>query len=867
MALPISLLLAFLFTLTRFDLIGSLFGRTGSRKDTKTGQVQQQSEDEKAVAHYCEQLLSDPAITTLQILNLKGVLKTEEASIYLKPYETNTAEKSKPASILTPTTALSQFRRIIILGDAGTGKTTLLRSLAVASATGQIEGLPDLPVLISLPEFARSSAPRLLEYTLKRLETSLGTRREFLEEQLSQGRILLLFDGLDEIQARPDANLELVYRGVADQLNKLAKKYPLTSIVVTCRRAGWRGTLPNFTPMELVESGWEDIQDFIRRWTTARRHPEMFQPLAKALLQSVGVRSMAANPLLLALICLVFERKGVLPQRRSELYEWCVETLLAEAETRRGTGPRQLRVDYKQALLRKIALHFHRRGMRDFPREELLQVIDPFLNELEFSKEETQGVLTELVSEQGLLREQADGLYGFAHISLQEYFTAEAIAENQFYSFLPKVLDQPWWQEVIIMLAGLGNGDRVLHLLQTAEWERPKAVSLACRCIANQPPINNPDLAMAVMAEAMQLVLDIGLPPEAKTGVVESLSQIKDRSVISYFSQLFAMRELEKFLSWDLYARVILNLVQLGFAESYPVVFQLLKRPEIDHDLKQKLIDSAVIVGEPAGALQNLRDALPGLSGDVRAKALLVLLQRGDDTLVTPAIVLLHDPQIDPNLKRRLLGALSVMLSPIGFLHEVLPLLYGNAMGSLSLQLRALELVVRRGGSESIIKMLNHLTTNPDQFAPEIRRRIILMAGRFGEAEAVPHLLHLLDCSTPEHTDDTSSQIDGMLKQQALAAIAALATVDHTFALRHWLRQAEIDRYSQSIAALARSLNDQEDTRKVTDRFLAARKGSRSELELELHQLANETRRSMAAIGTNILNDTDYFYGWPIGSY
>ncbi len=865
MALPIALLMAFLALLTRVELIGSLFGRSNARRERMTGQLNQTSEDEKAVALYCEQLLADPGLTSLQFLNLKPTLKVEDASIYLKPLDTKKSFAGpKPTTPPGPATALTQYRRMVVLGDAGTGKTTLLRSLVLESAAGRSEGLPDLPILISLPEFGRASSNlRLLDYTLKQLETRLGGRRAFLEEKLNKGQLLLLFDGLDEIQPRPDAKVDVIYHSIVEQLGRLAHKYPATSMVVTCRRAGWRGMLPDFTALELVEFGWEDIQDFIRRWMTSRRRPELIRPLATALLQNVGLRSLAATPLLLALICLVFERQGELPQRRSELYEWCVTALLTEAEARQ---PSQLKIEYKQALLRKVALHFHVLGQRDFQREALLGVVNPFLKELGLSKLiSSEAVLTELVSEQGLLREQGEGLYGFAHLSLQEYFTAEAIAENQYYKLLPKAIGLAWWREVIVLLSGLGNTEVVLKLISQAGGSRPLPVSLACRCLSNQLP-SDPDLTGAVLSEAMQLILNIGVAPEDKTLVVDALSQIKDPAVVSYFSQLFRMRDVQKFLSGDWYARVILNLVQLGFAESYPLVFQLLTRPDINPDLKQKLIDAAVIVGEPAGAIQNLGEMLPGLSGDVRAKTILLLLQRGDDSLVMPAIALLQQGEIDRNLKRRLLGALSLVLSPGAFLDDITPLLQSQALGDIGLQLRALELAVRRGGSDAIISLLKKVAIQPGRFAPELCRRLILMAGRFGEAEAVPHLLELL--SGP---DDNGKHIEA-LKKQALSAIAALATIEHTFALRHWLREAEADQYSLWVAALARSLNDQEETRRITERFFEDdhaknRKPNRSELELELRQMAAKTKREILALPSSQANDTDYFYGWPVGSY
>ena len=861
MAIFTAFFLAVFVLLTRSAAFGAFFGRNqrGWRGLKPTLPL---SEDEKKIALYREKLLADESLTTLQILNLKGIMKIEEASIFLKLYNVSPGENKQLPS-LSPATALGYYRRLVVLGDAGAGKTTMLKWLAVGAAQGQSESLPEIPVLISLPEFVRSRSPRLLDYTLARLEQTTGARRAFLEEKLAQGRLLLLFDGLDAIQSRPDADIEMIYRVVAGQLVQFAKKYPRAMTVVTCRRAGWRGELQGFVPLQLIEFDWEDIQDFIRYWTASHR-PELFRPLSIALLQNVGVRSLAATPLLLALICLVFERRGTLPQRRSEVYEWCVQVLLEEAD--RQASPQRLTAPYKQALLRKIALHFHQRGQRDFPREELLQVITPFMREMAVSQEAIEAVLAELVSEQGLLREQGEGLYGFAHISLQEYFTAEAIAENQQYGVIGAILDQPWWQEVVILLAGLGDADRILHLILEATLARPQVLSLACRCLANQPPVNNPDLAYAMLVEAMQLVLDIGKPAAEKALVVEALSQIKDPAVVNYFSQLFQMRQIQQFLRWDLYARVILNLVQLGFAESYPVVFQLLTRPEIDSDLKQKLIDAAVIVGETDGALMDLRTTLPSLSGDVRAKAILMLLQRGDITLVAPAMVMLHERQINPNLKRRLLGALSSLLNPTEFLKQVLPLLREKNTDERTLQMRSLDLAVRRGGLDSLLKLLGYLYEKPDRFTTEVGRRIVLLAGRYGGSEVIPALLNLLDA--PLRTIEQKAPLDETLKRQALAAIMILATPAQASDLRQWLRQAHPDYYSQCIAFLLQTFDHNDESRTLVNRFLSSRRENRQEMEKQLRQLAVEAHHSLATLTTGPTNDTEYFYNdFPLGSY
>lgn len=835
------------------------------RQARSNRQIKQQSEDEKMVAHYCDYLLSDPTLNDLRVLNLRGVLKVPETSIQLKPYEKKITHSQRQVETITPIPAVGQWRRLVVLGDAGAGKTTLLRYLTLMSATGHAPGLPDLPVLISLPEFVRSRATRLLDYTFEQLERYMGERRAYLQDRLENGHILLLFDGLDEIQSDRDGDAQMVYQIVADQLSKLAKRYPRANIVVTCRRAGWRGISGDFVAYELVEFDWEDIQDFIRRWAAGRQRPEMFRPLATALLQSASVRALAANPFLLALICLVYEQRGMLPQRRSELYQWCVQVLLEAGDRKPGQLLNSLQ---KQALLRKIALHFHRAGQRDFPRTELLKVISPFLRELKLTPEVIARLLAELVSEQGVLREQGEGVYGFAHLSLQEYFVAEALAENQDYRTVAGSLHQAWWHEVIVLLTGLGDADAVLRMCIEAQGNRATLLNLACRCLANQPPVTNFDLAYAVLAEAMQTVLDIAVPVPQKAPVVEALSQIKDPLIVQYFSQLFAMRDVQTMLRWDLYARVILNLVQLGFAESYHVVFQLLHRAEIDADLKQKLIDAAVIVGEGDAATQSLREMLPVFSGDVRAKAILVLLQKGDFTLVPHAAVLLREKHIQLNLKRRLLMAIGNILPPAEFLKQTLPLLRDNGQTEPEIQMRALELAMRRGGNDAIIVLLNKLVEHPERFSPELRRRLLLLAGRFGGSDVVNHLLPLLDTER-ERTLERPAAISDTLKGQALAAIAALVSAEHVLTLRQWLRrQSRIDQYTQAIAILTRQFGDTPDTRQIVGKFLDGKRDNLKEMESQLRQLAIQTRSSMESIPARNSDDEGLIWlAGTIGSY
>lgn len=98
--------------------------------------------------------------------------------------------------------AVQNFKRLMIVGQPGSGKTMLLKSLALNYANGQWD-IPQQPVAIVL-ELNRLSDSKLTikEQLVKALERdNFPNGINFVEQGLKQGMIMLLFDGLDEVNS------------------------------------------------------------------------------------------------------------------------------------------------------------------------------------------------------------------------------------------------------------------------------------------------------------------------------------------------------------------------------------------------------------------------------------------------------------------------------------------------------------------------------------------------------------------------------------------------------------------------------------------------------------------------------------------
>src|SRR5262249_7367789 len=112
-------------------------------------------------------------------------------------------------------TALSGGSRILVRGEAGSGKTTLLRWLAVTAARGSFAG--DLkswngvvPVLIKLRSYGSRPLPKpneLLDDAAGPLSSVVPAN--WIDRQLEAGRMLLMVDGVDELQPKDRQNVRI----------------------------------------------------------------------------------------------------------------------------------------------------------------------------------------------------------------------------------------------------------------------------------------------------------------------------------------------------------------------------------------------------------------------------------------------------------------------------------------------------------------------------------------------------------------------------------------------------------------------------------------------------------------------------------
>lgn len=441
------------------------------------------------------------------------------------------------SSYADPREALLAHGHIAIVGDPGAGKTTMLRNLAVRLARNEVESLPALPIVIDLHELGRSpllttTSPDdvLTAWTVQRVEAALPTAHgvaDWLRRRIEAGECVVLLDGLDEVAGTTDAGLA-PYRIVLKALTGLATSFPNVPMVVTCRRAhlGRFVTVPKgFQIVETSEFEWEHISRFLDVWF--RDNPATGEVLKSHLERSARMRGLTANPLLLALVCIIFQRRGSLPQRRADVYKRCVDVLLAEwdASRRRDRFPR-FALEHKEDLLRRVAWQFHEQGLRYMDREGLIGIIAAFLPMIRLREESAEAILDEISAHHGLLKDHGHGWYGFHHFTLQEHFAVEHITSWHRLDRALALRNRNWWREIIRLYAGKGDcTELVCRLGKEREELFQSNLSLVAECLDEGSAVD-PELLTHVRDELTRLAHNQSKPMDGRARATELIMRL-----------------------------------------------------------------------------------------------------------------------------------------------------------------------------------------------------------------------------------------------------------------------------------------------------------------------------------------------------
>jgi DNA polymerase III delta prime subunit len=256
------------------------------------------------IAGVLEQSLHGAA---LMVLGLE-----EKADVLDNPWRLLMQEVDRAAQPLPDGTRIIEVYNateggLLILGEPGAGKTTLLLELArdLIDRAQTSENAP-IPVVFNLSSWAKKQ-PALSNWLVEELSIRYEVPRRLGQSWVSEDRLLLLLDGLDEVAsaARKDC---------IEAINNYRQTHPDVQVVVCSRSAEYLNEptqLRLHTALVIQPLTQEQIDTYLE---SAGKQAEAVR---EALRQDADLRELATTPLMLTI--LLFAYMGTSPDKISEL--------------------------------------------------------------------------------------------------------------------------------------------------------------------------------------------------------------------------------------------------------------------------------------------------------------------------------------------------------------------------------------------------------------------------------------------------------------------------------------------------------------------------------------------------------------------
>ena len=332
------------------------------------------------------------------------------------------------------------------------------------------------PVVVPLARFAdaltRNGSLGLRDFILDQVEERGGrTLRGAIAHRLDRGRVLLMLDGVDEPLTESRAS-------VVKAIDRFRVDNCDNRVLVTSRPFGYARLGGDLAHCELPNFSRRQVRAFVEHWHTAFEHwqhptaanDDRAQAEAKEMLREINrderIAELAANPLMLVIISLIRREGGRLPEKRVELYNRAVNTLMDtwnrwRTEGAANVGGSHLPIDRLVSVWGRIAEWTRRtKSTGVIHRAELKTKLVEVLIEKELDDEDPENTaesyLNAAANKAGLLEERGKDIFAFWHPTFEEFLAAVELATPtaRAVARITPLRYDPRWREVVLLAIG-----------------------------------------------------------------------------------------------------------------------------------------------------------------------------------------------------------------------------------------------------------------------------------------------------------------------------------------------------------------------------------------------------------------------------
>ena len=368
-------------------------------------------------AHLFNDGISDYLLTSFsKYREIKTLLHRQPTNFYDIYYPAKLAYEKDILEIDSVKGLFQSNNYITILGDAGSGKSTLIKHLFIMSFFENFK----TPIFIPLRDLDLENSN--LETYLRQviLKNKLSPDDEHLTKLLNKGDFLFFLDGYDEIKS-------INKQEITTKLETFIDTYPNNNFILTSRPYSHIEYFKNFHNYKILDLNLEDRKLFIAQQIPDKK---LSDKIIESIVESNGhyIESFFKNPLLLTLYIITYSKNSSIPKQKYIFYRRVFDVLYAEHDSATKIGfEREIKTQLSQEIIEKILEVFsflsYFENNVDFNKDYISSQLNTIKTKRVDLKFRNNDFIDDMKLSIGLWIEDS-GIYSFAHRSMQEYFAA-----------------------------------------------------------------------------------------------------------------------------------------------------------------------------------------------------------------------------------------------------------------------------------------------------------------------------------------------------------------------------------------------------------------------------------------------------------
>ena len=375
----------------------------------------------------------------------------------------------------------SDEQYLTVLGGPGVGKSTFLRRIGLEALKGENGSLGHkcTPVFLELKNIPQNQVDIEALITNEFKICGYPYPVVMAKTGLESGDLLILFDGLDEVQ---NANADNVVRKIRDFVNQ----YHQNRFIISSRSKVDIEASVQFTVVEIANFDDRQVENYLNNWFVSTSNSSQPDKQMKRIAEQCwktlnapehqAIKALTRNPLLLTMLCGFYSEHQNFPRNRVTFYKQALETFFEKLPdqkyiSRDGRSREHFDGLDAEQLLSEIAAKNFEENRFLFKENVLIDQIKRFSekNSIKLSRSGARQILKSIAVEQWFFVEGVEGDYFFSHSTFQEYLTANYFVSTQsIQQLVADHLHDERWREVFLFTAELlPEGDSLLIAMET----------------------------------------------------------------------------------------------------------------------------------------------------------------------------------------------------------------------------------------------------------------------------------------------------------------------------------------------------------------------------------------------------------------